>query len=74
MVEQFTQKIDQDLKPVSSIEAFYEMTLDDRSTEAGTGYWQLAKYPVFHAPVLAALGRLDEAQVVVNSFVAAKEF
>jgi hypothetical protein len=68
-----TERVDQDRKFMSTIEAFYQMTLDDRWTEPMTGYWELAKYPYFHAPVLAALGRLSEACEVVDRFVTASE-
>ena len=73
LVELLADAIDQVLQPVSSVEAFYELTLHDRRTEAGTGFWILEKYPVFHAPVLAALGRFDEAATVVERAVAASE-
>ena len=68
-----TERVDQHRMFMSSIEAFYEMTLEDRWTEPMTGYWELAKYPYFHAPVLAALGRLSEAREVVDRFVTASE-
>jgi hypothetical protein len=64
--EQFTQKIDRDLKPVSTIESFYEMTLQYRQHEPMTGLWQLSSQPEYHACVLAALGRLEEALVVAE--------
>ena len=64
--EQFTTKIDQDLKPVSTIESFYEMTLEYRHHEPMTGLWQLSRQPEYHACVLAALGRLAEAQVIAE--------
>lgn len=59
LVEQISVKIDQELKPVASVEAFYEMTLKNRATEAGAGLWALDRNPAHQAVVLAALGRLD---------------
>lgn len=73
LIELLAEKIDRNLKPVSSVEAFYELTLYDRPTEAGAGFWALEKYPVFHAPVLAALGRFEAATSVVAHMVAASE-
>lgn len=73
LIELLAEPIDQVLQPVSSIEAFYELTLHDRHTEAGTGFWALEKYPVYYAPVLAALGRFDAAAAVVERTVAASE-
>lgn len=73
LIELLLEKIDRDLKPISSVEAFYDLTLHDRPTGAGAGFWALEKYPVFHAPVLAALGRLDAATSVVAHTVAASE-
>lgn len=70
LAEQFRTKIDNDLEPVSTIEAFYELTLDHRPHEAGAGLWQLERNPEYHACVLAALGRLRDASEVAQKCVA----
>ena len=73
MFEQITDKIDDDLVPVSTVEAFYEMTLEYRPHEAMTGLWQLSRQPEYHACVLAALGRLGEALVVAEGCLVPKD-
>lgn len=67
---EFTDAIDNRLKPISSIEAFYQMTLEDQRIATGAGWWQLSKYPPYHACVLAALGRLGEALRVAEAHTA----
>jgi hypothetical protein len=71
--EQVTGKIDNDLMPVSTIEAFHAMTLEHRPHEAMAGLWQLSRQPEYHACVLAALGRLEEARVVAEECIAPKD-
>jgi hypothetical protein len=66
VLTEFTNKIDNDLGPVTSVEAFYEMTLEYRPHEAGAGLWQLASNPEYHACVLAAMGRMAEAHQVAE--------
>ena len=67
---EFTDAIDNRLKPISSIEAFYQMTLEDQRIATGAGWWELSKYPPYHACVLAALGRLGEALRVAEAHTA----
>jgi hypothetical protein len=69
IVELLKDKIESDLAPVTTIEAFYGMTIDDRPMEAGAGPWALSRSPAHHAVVLAALGRLGEVAAVVEQEV-----
>jgi hypothetical protein len=60
LVHQIRTKIDHELMPISSIEAFYDLTSLDRKHEAPAGLWKLDKNVAHHAVVLAALGQLDK--------------
>lgn len=67
LVDLFAETFDNTLKAASSIEGFVALTQFPRTHEALTGPWELAKNPVTHACVLAALGRFGDASVVAEA-------
>jgi len=59
---------------MSSLDAFFRATIGERPPPTVGGDWEsLDNHPDFHAPVLAALGRLEDASTVALSFVEANE-
>lgn len=70
LLEQFAAAIELELKPVSSIEVFFERTRAYRPHDVVSLQWELTRNPGHHACVLAALGRLREASAIAEEQIA----
>lgn len=70
VVDLATRALDEKLKPLVSLELFFGATTTGERPPLVFGNWErLQDFPDYHAPVLAALGRLGEAAEVALGFV-----
>lgn len=68
------QAVDKELAPLDSLEAFFNAATTGERPALVLGAWErLQDFPDYHAPVLAALGRLEEAADVAAGFVDKQE-
>ncbi|WP_137150452.1 hypothetical protein [Devosia sp. FKR38] len=74
LIELAARAIDEKLKPLASLNHFFDATTTGERPALVFGNWErLQDFPDYHAPVLAALGRLEEAADVALGFVSQHE-
>ena len=70
LIDLATRAMDEKLKPLASLGQFYDATTTGERPALVFGNWErLQDFPDYHAPFLAALGRLEEAADVALGFV-----
>lgn len=66
-----SQVVDETLRPLSNIEGL--VRLNDTGAMRGFGTTHIGRYPVLHAVVEAAMGKLQDATRIIDARVAVKE-
>lgn len=64
-----TDKIENELRTVQSIEEFEQYTKYEKDVLGLLGYWAIERYPRYNSVLLSALGRLEEAHRLLSGLI-----